>query len=153
MTNGMEDLQNINKHVDALQEQIKREALDKLKPALTKAVKYFYENVEDVASIRWTQYTPYFNDGEPCEFGVYDLMLRFEDDEKNEYHESHDGYCGIYSYKGSNSGLTKKNADIFHALEKCLMQNPVLLELAFGDHAEITIDKEGNVEVEEYEHD
>ena len=112
-----------------------------------------YENVEDVASIRWTQYTPYFNDGEPCEFGVYDLMLRFEDDEKNEYHESHDGYCGIYSYKGSNSGLTKKNADIFHALEKCLMQNPVLLELAFGDHAEITIDKEGNVEVEEYEHD
>lgn len=26
---------------------------------------------EDFESISWTQYTPYFNDGESCEFGVY----------------------------------------------------------------------------------
>lgn len=27
--------------------------------------------------LSWTQYTPYFNDGEPCEFGVYDLHIGF----------------------------------------------------------------------------
>lgn len=36
----------------------------------------FFKAHPEVRSIVWTQYTPYFNDGEPCVFGVNDLDLR-----------------------------------------------------------------------------
>lgn len=29
-----------------------------------------FKKYPDIKNIGWTQYTPYFNDGEPCEFGV-----------------------------------------------------------------------------------
>ncbi|UDL15848.1 hypothetical protein QEH42_gp057 [Microbacterium phage Pumpernickel] len=33
-----------------------------------------------VAGVIWEQYTPYFNDGEPCEFSVNEPRIVFEDD-------------------------------------------------------------------------
>ena len=39
-------------------------------------VTYFKKAFEKgVKAIAWQQYTPYFNDGEPCEFGVGDLSF------------------------------------------------------------------------------
>lgn len=35
---------------------------------------------EYIDSFGWTQYTPYFNDGEPCEFGVGEPWFRTVDD-------------------------------------------------------------------------
>jgi hypothetical protein len=32
--------------------------------------------MEGVESVRWTQYTPYFNDGEPCVFGANDCYVK-----------------------------------------------------------------------------
>ncbi|WPH58224.1 hypothetical protein SEA_ALONE_136 [Streptomyces phage Alone3] len=32
----------------------------------------FYKGIK---AVTWHQYTPYFNDGEPCEFSVYDLCV------------------------------------------------------------------------------
>lgn len=34
---------------------------------------------DGVRSLHWTQYTPYFNDGDPCEFGTGELFVRLED--------------------------------------------------------------------------
>ena len=31
----------------------------------------FFEDNSDIKKLTWTQYTPYFNDGEPCEFSTY----------------------------------------------------------------------------------
>ena len=37
----------------------------------------------EIGKIEWTQYTPYFNDGDPCVFGVGELAFTLEND-KNE---------------------------------------------------------------------
>ena len=34
--------------------------------------------LEHVASVRWEQYTPSFNDGEPCRFSVHRVAVRLE---------------------------------------------------------------------------
>lgn len=31
----------------------------------------------EVESVRWEQYTPYFNDGDVCEFGIGDVYIKF----------------------------------------------------------------------------
>jgi len=41
-------------------------------------LKEFFKNNESVESVRWRQYTPGFNDGEPCTFGVTDPHLKFK---------------------------------------------------------------------------
>lgn len=62
--------------------------------------------VDGVLSLHWTQYTPYFNDGDACEFGTNEIFVRLDDrfveggeDEPEEYDE--DDYIedrrGIFS--------------------------------------------------------
>lgn len=45
------------------------------KEALMADVKFFFQDVPEVTSVRWQQYTPYFNDGETCEFEVHEARF------------------------------------------------------------------------------
>jgi len=50
--------------------------------ATVKAVFHtFFTTYPNVAAVRWTQYTPHFNDGDPCTFSVGEAQMRFEGDE------------------------------------------------------------------------
>lgn len=73
-------------------EQWDVEALEKLvKPLLEAGV-----------SIRWDQYTPYFNDGDVCEFDVGDpgfLPVEFSEMGEDEYEDRYDGYLEFYNVK------------------------------------------------------
>lgn len=60
-------------------EDAKREIQEKGASALKELFSEFFKAHPEARSIVWTQYTPYFNDGEPCVFGVGDLELRVDD--------------------------------------------------------------------------
>ncbi len=49
---------------------------DEGQKGLMEGLKQFMDTFPTVEAIRWTQYAPYFNDGEPCEFGVHDPMFK-----------------------------------------------------------------------------
>ena len=51
---------------------LKKETQEKSKTLLEAVTLDFFKNYPEVLVICWTQYTPYFNDGDTCEFGVYD---------------------------------------------------------------------------------
>jgi hypothetical protein len=101
-------------------------------------------------AIRWRQYTPYFNDGDPCEFSIHGASFKFEDsaEDGGEYE---DGFEDAWSL-GYNKDprFTQDLADVEAAVEGGAFYD-VLLE-AFGDHAEITVTKD-KIDVEFYEHD
>lgn len=40
----------------------------------------YFERHPDVECIRWNQFTPYFNDGEECIFGIHEIYLGFRSD-------------------------------------------------------------------------
>lgn len=51
----------------------------------------------EVEAVRWHQYTPYFNDGEACEFSIYEAHVKFAGDDDSG--ESEDGFrdaSGVY---------------------------------------------------------
>lgn len=120
----------------------------------------------------WTQYTPYFNDGDPCVFGVSgEIWVRTTADE--EVDSTYGLEVGRYGGHPSLGGIERTwneerrtylmgryaGSDEARYL-RCMALNAaieggefldVLLD-AFGDHAEITVRKEG-INVGFYSHD
>lgn len=130
-----------------------------------------------IGFLGWYQYTPYFNDGDPCVFGASGFWAEpsdvktprlSEDDEEYEdaiedaFGDRHqdfdydkrwgerDGYRG----KGPYSGPDEARWDRLQALNSAIEDgefDDVLME-AFGDHAIVMVTREG-IRVEEYSHD
>lgn len=131
--------------------------------------------IEDpyIKEFGWTQYTPYFNDGDTCYFSVGTLWFLTVDDtprdemddwEEEEYSvtygehptlgekEGHGwGSSRVYeNYKGSRQAEFERAEALSRAIDSGAFESALLT--AFGDHAEITITREG-ITVEHYEHD
>jgi hypothetical protein len=126
-----------------------------------------------IVEFGWTQYTPYFNDGEPCEFSVSIVWVKTSDDEVDDdeisvydlnvdYHpslgkvKSHwegdwpNRQHVIDGYEGPDEDRYNRCKALSGALQSGAFDH-VLLE-HFGDHAFITVRKDG-IEVEFYSHD
>src|SRR6267154_5517989 len=59
----------------------KEKFVEKSKNAMRTAFKEFFDSNPDIDKITWTQYTPYFNDGDPCVFGVQEMYFTLAKDE------------------------------------------------------------------------
>lgn len=136
---------------------------------------------ETIACFGWHQYTPFFNDGDPCNFSANAVWVaRPEDldpdiDEDSEHDTgsldvSYNDHLG--SYEGGewvpdpeNPPRNKRVGAVYEGPDKARYDrcmelyhavdsgefDDVLLE-AFGDHAEITVRRTG-IQVEYYSHD
>jgi hypothetical protein len=129
-----------------------------------------------IVEFGWRQYTPYFNDGEPCEFSASGLWVRtnadkdVEDDYEyelemwnhpslgkvtTEWGDATDPETGrrvvvSQTYEGPDRARYDRCKALEQAIEGGAFEH-VLLE-AFGDHARITVQRTG-IEVEFYDHD
>lgn len=107
-------------------------------------------------AVRWEEFTPYFNDGDACEFTVHSARVKLVGLEDGGDYDD-----GFYDYFELTYYDEVKSLDGVHDL-KSLLQNldnalgsghheAVLLE-KFGDPAQVTATKDG-FEIEYYEHD
>ena len=87
---------------------------------------------EEYVQIQWTQYTPSFNDGDPCRFSVGDVYLQREDDEE-----------GDGDWLGRKPGM-QPVADVWAGINKDT------LETAFGSGSKITVKRDGSFEIDDY---
>jgi hypothetical protein len=101
--------------------------------AVKEFLKEYFEKRPDVYGIKWTQYTPYFNDGEPCVFrlGGVSAFPTKEDFENGDR----------YDFESYNEEP-----------ETSLSQIEDILEVIFGDHTEVSATRD-EITTEEYEHD
>ncbi|ASR77595.1 hypothetical protein SEA_PARADIDDLES_125 [Streptomyces phage Paradiddles] len=164
---------DINHYTGALPEQ---EDPAKFIEALDKLLDH-----PQVAKVRWTQYTPYFNDGEACEFETHGAEVSLvnlttadtglEVGEDRWYDEGEEVFLGeydMYTYEYGDDGRIDwdkgkryvvggvDTEDVAVALAQFEMalnsKHYVWLNETFGDPAEVTATKEGFM-VEHYEHD
>ena len=118
----------------------------------------FWEENPKVHVIIWTQYTPYFNDGETCTFRVGEMYPMTE--ELYTRYVEDDGYEEEYSILDWNgtvrediSDLTEIEATKISEIIKILSKIPEEVYMGmFGDHCKITATREG-FQVDEYEHE
>ena len=138
----------------ALQSQIatlRQEAAALVKPMLSEFIK---QNPQ-VKAVKWSQYTPYFNDGDACTFRVNEPYFFFEGVENNdpEEDEGYDAWSMGHEKYGPPVGVVSQQT-----IKACAELATELggisdaLKDLFGDHVQVIVTA-GGVSVDEYDHD
>jgi hypothetical protein len=116
-------------------------------------------NDERVKYVVWTQYTPFFNDGEPCEFSVGDFGFILNDVDYSETlkaygYSSEEDLTRVYADELSGVWNTEDGdlKDKMRALGKTGGPFEDAYYELFGDHARIVASRERFI-IDEYEHD
>ncbi len=137
-------------------EAVKKE-IERLEAEIAKLKEYdpgkFFETLEEMGVERfsWTQYTPYFNDGDPCEFIVNEELIELVINGE-EFDEIYD----LYDYRDGERVFYKpeyeKVFDLGLMEEMKLSEN--LMLAIFGDHKKCTVNvSEREIKTEEHDHD
>lgn len=103
------------------------------------------QNVPGVVGVKWTQYAPYFNDGEACEFSVNEPVLVLETSEEDA------GYWDLYE-----QDLDKKQKEALESVSELIQSSEMedVLKDMFGDDAEVNYSvATGEFTTEHCEHD
>jgi hypothetical protein len=122
-------------------------------------MKNFFIEFPEVKCVGWTQYTPYFNDGDTCEFSVNDAY--FVTDEKftqesiegigSAYELEEFEHLEFYRYgRGESDNTPLKIA--CKEFSKLICTNDDLMLQIFGDHSSVFL-LPGEIVTTEFEHD
>lgn len=133
--------------VEETRAQVKAKARD----AIASLFKAFFAQYPTVTAIGWTQYTPYFNDGEPCEFSKHEfgVSTRSDVDWENagQYDDNDEPYIrDEYELQSEEEHLKRALRRLERASEEDLF------EAAFGDHVRVVATPAG-FHVFEHSHD
>lgn len=135
-----EAMQKVRRVAKQLQEDLKEAAKTEV---IAEFFMAFFEANPTVKAVKWTQYTPHFNDGDACTFSVHEPEFAVTDEELKEPSEE---WQSSWSVEGEQKkSLTEFESD-FYALED-------VFQLAFGDGFRVIVARDGGVEAEEYDHD
>jgi hypothetical protein len=111
----------------------------------------FFTSNPDILAIRWSQYTPYFNDGSECVFGINDPSFRTsttaEDAGDNE-----DGWDDVFAYPAESATKHQKAVNKFWKKIAGQSISEDVFKTVFNDHVKVTATPKG-FDVEEYDHD
>lgn len=143
----------------------------KLQKAYKSMLKEYWKRNKKIAGITWVQYTPYFNDGEPCCFGVHQLvpltksLMDYDNEGSSEMSGFPDREYGPYQtdWDDPNRNIKKmdwekSNITLEEWKQACddldlIARLPDdVFEDMFGDHVKVTVTRK-TIDVEEFEHD
>jgi hypothetical protein len=159
----MKTIENLNVLIEQFAEA-KKNFQAEAKKSLTAVFKEFFDETPEIKVIKWTQYTPYFNDGDTCIFRVNDPTFSNVDDstlvstygelDMDEYEAKEEG---LYAFEGSWSrpddlpAHVVTNTDLISNLI-CSEEMEEVFEAAFGDHVCVTVTRDG-IDIEDHDHD
>lgn len=156
-------LDEINEHKDQMK-RAESMLTASCKRFFSEISKRLFEENNDLQSFSWTQYTPYFNDGDTCEFSAHtsspyvnglDEYIEsdgsVDDVEREEYYSyknpANSDYTKVFTLKG------KRHQELLDQVKEFLgVFDEEVLHDMFGDHAKIFVTRKG-VDIVEYEHD
>jgi hypothetical protein len=133
-------------------EALRRTYTEGAQQALNEGFQQLFAAHPTLKAVRWTQYTPHFNDGEPCVFHMHEARYLVEGvaADAGDYG---DGFIGRYDR--AELATVPGVAAVVEAAEKFtngLREFQDLLREMLGDHLRVTVTATG-VTLEEFEHD
>lgn len=153
-----ESLQTAFDNLITEQETLRAEFRNKAQGLFKAITKEFFEKNPHVKAIKWNQYTPYFNDGDTCEFSVNDASFtnaEGEDlDEVNAWGEYEGENDAVWVWEGwgaAPEGIDIKPMQEFNRII-CSEAMSEVMEAMFENHVTVTATRDG-FEVNEYDHD
>lgn len=160
------EIKDLNKERQELQSKYQTKMQEHLK-GLTKA---FFKDNPQVTAFVWTQYTPYFNDGDECTFRRNEISVTncpLDEVDENRYDEYEgeaenvfvsnfsDWFMKSDYYKDKRKKIEESGVDI-KAVQQFInlldsIDEDVYLE-TFGNHVRVVATVRG-FDIEEYDHD
>lgn len=130
-------------------EDKRKELTEQLKKDFPALLAPLFEKYPGVKNVRWTQYTPYFNDGDPCEFSTNASWadLNYNADEDDEEDDDDDSE----KVKAEAIEVPDEAEDEFQEVLGSIDDS--FYKDLFGDHVEVTVLRDGTITIEEYQHD
>jgi len=168
----MSTLQNEFDKLIADQADLRKAFQEKAQGLFKNITKEFFEKNPGVNALVWTQYTPYFNDGEACVFNVNDVSFTNAPDPENirwdEYEGEEEGVWVTSNVKHtleSDRDWYKETKELIlekggvdpqscELMSKAIMSSEMedVMLAMFGDHVQVVATREG-FSVDEYDHD
>jgi hypothetical protein len=170
----MTTLQTAFEQLISDQAELKRKFQEQAQSLFKDITKEFFEKNPGVTGVIWTQYTPYFNDGDTCVFSVGDLTFtnapadELSDIRWGEYEGETEGVWAADNigyvlesdreyYQGTKNailaagGVDATSCALFaKAVGSSEMED--VMQAMFGDHVKVIATRAG-FEVDEYDHD
>ncbi len=131
------------------------------KKAMTDASKSIFDNHPKLNSFSWAQYTPYFNDGDTCEFYVHSDYFKM--DIGGYKLASVSPYAGKVAYEVYLNGEyvdSELSKELDGAIKKAAFDieelisgiDEDIMRDIYGDHVEVTVTRKG-IKIEDHEHE
>lgn len=139
------DLSTFKSEQKKLSEVVQRHG----KQALADEFKAFFERHPNVDAVRWTQYTPHFNDGDPCTFDRHEFECRGEFTDALIVAKQMDDDGFYASWDAEKGGEYDK---ILDELSETFSDTNDVFRVAFGDGVQVTATRKGFT-VNDYDHD
>jgi hypothetical protein len=119
-----EKLEALQKVYDEAMTALRRDGEAALKASFVE----FFAAHPEAAAIQWQQYTPYFNDGEACYFGVCEPAIKTT---------TSDGFDLWDRNESLSSTLYADVKKLSGIIQSSSMES--VLKAVFGDHSEVTV--------------
>jgi hypothetical protein len=154
------------------QEALRKKFQTTAQELFKETTKEFFDGNPAITAVVWTQYTPYFNDGDTCEFGVNSPTFTNAPDPENVRWGEYDGdeedvfavenmaytmKSDSHYYKEDQEAIAKAggvDVDSCEAFERMICSTAMedVMQAMFGDHVQVIATREG-FEVNDYDHD
>lgn len=170
----MSALQSAFDQLMADQAELRRKFQEQAQTLFKDITKEFFAKNPGITGVVWTQYTPYFNDGDTCEFRVNDATFtnapidELDEVRWGEYEGETENVwaCENIAYVlESDRDYYKSTRDMILAAggvdaESCKLFNNAIcsgemeevMQAMFGDHVKVIATRDG-FEVNDYDHD
>lgn len=155
----MATLQDKFDELIAKQSELQRQFQKEAQTLFKDVTKEFFELNPSVKAIVWTQYSPYFNDGDECVFGVNCATFTNDEDGEISWGEYDGDKEGIWTYGddcySDDSPLPEDfNPSACDAFDRMLQSSEMedVMEAMFGNHVKVIATREG-FDVQDFDHD
>lgn len=128
--------------------------------ALREVFKDVFDQHPELTVIVWSQYTPYFNDGDECVFRVNSVTCSNAPDTENvsswgEYEGEEEGvWLWSDGFSATDVEASASIRKMARALDEVIQSSDMtdVLKDVFGDHVQVTVTRDG-IDITDYEHD
>jgi len=152
-------LQNTFEQLIADQAEMQRKFQEQAQALFKEITKEFFDKNPGITGVVWTQYTPYFNDGDTCEFRVGDPTFTnapIDELSSISYGEYYGDTEGVWvaedvSYVLGSGGVDAESCNLFAKAVCSIEMRDVMLAM-FDDHSKVIATRDG-FEVDGYDHD
>lgn len=147
----MTAIEQFNEKIKAFEQQ-KKDLVKSLKKDLKEVLKEIFNTVPEIKVIYWTQYTPYFMDGDVCIFSMNDIIVSNSETEFFDYPEGVFDYADeeekqpLWASSATSPGKFIKNPEhkkLLKDFSKLLYQSEALMQEVFGDNIRVIGTKKG----------